>query len=142
MQSPDPFKSERFESSHSRWLALTQRAPSSHSAFLYGVKSTQIYCRPTCSARLARRANVIFYDTEDQARRDGFRPCKRCKPDDTSFVGEGEEVVTRTIALLRVKKDASTMERSLKDLAKEVGVTPSYLCRVFKKTLGLRWECI
>jgi AraC-like DNA-binding protein len=79
----------------------------------------------------------VFYDTEEQARRDGFRPCKRCKPDVTTFVGEGEEIVTRTIALLRVKKDDSTMKSGLKELATEVGVTPSYLCRVFKKTIGL-----
>lgn len=79
----------------------------------------------------------MFYDTEDQARRDGFRPCKRCRPDKTTFVGEAEEVVTRAIALLRVKKDDLTMMRGLKELAKEVGVTPSYLCRVFKKTIGI-----
>lgn len=79
----------------------------------------------------------MYYDTADQARRDGFRPCKRCKPDSTTFVGEGEEVVTRAIALLRIKKDDLTLKRDLKELAKEVGVTPSYLCRVFKKTTGV-----
>lgn len=79
----------------------------------------------------------MFYDTEDQARRDGFRPCKRCKPDDTTFIGEGEEVITRAMALLRIKKDDSTMKGGLKELAQEVGVTPSYLCRVFKKTMGV-----
>ena len=137
-QFPDfPIRPDPFQSSRSRWLALTHRTPSSHSSFLYGVKSTKIYCRPTCSARLARRANVVFYDTEDQAVHDGFRPCKRCKPDDTAFVGEGEEIVTRAIALLRVKTDDLTVKRGLKELAKEVGVTPSYLCRVFKKTMGV-----
>jgi AraC-like DNA-binding protein len=79
----------------------------------------------------------VFYDTEDQARRDGFRPCMRCKPDNTTFVGEGEEVVRRVLALLRIKKDDLTMKGGLKELAKEVGVTPSYLCRVFKKTMGV-----
>ncbi|KAL8853180.1 MAG: hypothetical protein Q9221_001914 [Calogaya cf. arnoldii] len=129
--------SDPFQSSHARWLALTHRAPSAHSSFLYGVKSTKIYCRPTCSARLARRANVVFYDTEDQARCDGFRPCKRCKPDNTAFIGEGEAVVMRAISLLRTKTDDLTVKRGLKELAKEVGVTPSYLCRVFKKTMGI-----
>lgn len=132
-----PASPDRFESPHARWIALTHRAPSSHSSFLYGVKSTRIYCRPTCSARLARRANVVFYDTETQARRDGFRPCKRCKPDNTTFIGEAEEVVTRALALLRTKNDDLTMKRGLKELAKEVGITPSYLCRVFKKTMGV-----
>ena len=79
----------------------------------------------------------MFYDTEDQARRDGFRPCMRCKPDITTFVGEGEEIVERVLALLRVKKDDMTMKGGLKELSKEVGVTPSYLCRVFKKTMGV-----
>ena len=129
--------SDRFECAHSRWRALTHRSPSSHSAFLYGVKSTKIYCRPTCPARLARRANVIFFDTEDQALRDGYRPCKRCQPDNASFRVEKEEVVTRVLALLRTRRDGLTMKRNLKDLADEVGVTPSYLCRVFKKTMGV-----
>ncbi|KAJ5170557.1 Ada DNA repair metal-binding [Penicillium coprophilum] len=131
--------SDQFQGSHARWRALTHRTPSSHSSFLYGVKSTKIYCRPTCPARLARRANVVFYDTEDQARRDGYRPCKRCQPDNASFVGEKEEVVTRVLALLRTKRDDQNliMKRGLKELAQEVGVTPSYLCRVFKRTMGL-----
>lgn len=79
----------------------------------------------------------MFYDTEDQARCDGFRPCKRCKPDDTTFVGVREEVVTRVMALLWTKKGNLTMKLGIKELAKEVGVTPSYLCRVFKKTMGV-----
>ncbi|KAE8323895.1 metal binding domain of Ada-domain-containing protein [Aspergillus sergii] len=126
-----------FQTSHSRWLAVTQRAPSSHSSFLYGVKSTKIYCRPTCAARIARRANVVFYDTVDQARRDGFRPCKRCKPDNAIFLGEKEEVAARVITLLRVNTNAVAMKWGLKELAEEVGVSQSYLCRAFKKTMGV-----
>lgn len=79
----------------------------------------------------------MFFDTEDQAQHHGFRPCKRCQPDNASFIGDKEEVVMRVIALLRVRKDESTIKRSLDELAKEVGVTPSYLCRVFKKTMGM-----
>ena len=123
--------------SHTRWHAITHRTLSSHSSFLYGVISTKIYCRPTCSARLARRANIVYYDTKAQALHDGFRPCKRCKPDDPTFVGEGEEIVSRAIALLRPKTDCLKVDRGLKELAKEVGVTPSYLCRVFKKRMGI-----
>jgi AraC-like DNA-binding protein len=81
--------------------------------------------------------NVVFYDTTNQARLDGFRPCHRCKPDDATFIGQREEVVLRTLALLRIKKDNATMKYGLKELAKEVGVTPSYLCRVFKRTMGV-----
>ncbi|KAB8266291.1 metal binding domain of Ada-domain-containing protein [Aspergillus pseudonomiae] len=134
---PPSVSPDLFQTSHSRWLAITHRAPSSHSSFLYGVKSTKIYCRPTCAARIARRANVVFYDTADQARRDGFRPCKRCEPDNPSFLGGKEEVVARVITLLRIKKDEVAMKQGLKELAQEVGVTPSYLCRAFKKTMGV-----
>ncbi|PWY80874.1 hypothetical protein BO94DRAFT_537033 [Aspergillus sclerotioniger CBS 115572] len=129
--------SSMYQTPHSRWTALSHRAPATHSSFIYGVKSTKIYCRPTCPARLARRANIIFYDTADQAQRDGFRPCKRCKPDTAGFAGEREEVVTKVIALLRIQKNDRMMRRGVKELAKEVGVSTSYLCRVFKKTMGI-----
>lgn len=136
-QSSPSITPDGFQDPHTRWLAITNRAPASHSSFVYGVVSTKIYCRPTCTARPARRANVVFYDTNDEARRDGFRPCKRCKPDDALFLGDKEEVVLKTLALLWMQDGGLVMKRGLKDLAKEVGVTPSYLCRVFKKTLGV-----
>lgn len=140
MQAPQLSPSitlDGFRDCHSRWLAITHRAPASHFSFVYGVLSTKIYCRPTCAARPARRANVVFYDTKFEAQRDGFRPCKRCKPDNALFFGDKEEVVLKTLALLRTQHGGSVMKRGLKELAKEVGVTPSYLCRVFKKTLGI-----
>lgn len=80
---------------------------------------------------------MVFYDTADQARRDGYRPCKRCKPDDASFLGEGEEVVSRAIAILVRNGHNPYARGGLKGVAEEVGVTQSYLCRVFKKTMGM-----
>jgi len=125
-----------YQTSHARWGAVSQRDAAAHCSFIYGVKTTGIYCRPTCTARLARRANVVFYDNIDQARSAGFRACQRCKPDDVAFYGQREEVVVSAIEILRTKQNDATMKWSLKELAKQVGVTPSYLCRVFKKTMG------
>jgi methylphosphotriester-DNA--protein-cysteine methyltransferase len=125
-----------YRDSHSRWSAISQRDPAAHCSFLYGVRTTRIYCRPTCTARLARRANVVYYDTTEQAQRDGFRACQRCKPDDLAFLGQREEIVLKALELLRSKQSDATMTWSMKELAREVGVTPSYLCRVFKKTMG------
>jgi methylphosphotriester-DNA--protein-cysteine methyltransferase len=125
-----------YRDSHSRWSAISQRDPAAHCSFLYGVKTTKIYCRPTCTARLARRANVVYYDTTEQAQRDGFRACQRCKPDDLAFLGQREEIVLKALELLRSRQSDSTMTWSIKDLARKTGVTPSYLCRVFKKTMG------
>ena len=126
-----------FQTPHARWQALTHRSPAAHSAFVYGVKSTKIYCRPTCSARLARRANVVFFDTRQQALVDGFRPCKRCQPDDEAFFGESERLTSKVISLLRDGKVDAATSGGIKALAKEAGVTPSYLCRVFKKVMGV-----
>lgn len=125
-----------YRDSHSRWSAISQRDPAAHCSFLYGVKTTKIYCRPTCTARLARRTNVVYYDTTEQAQRDGFRACQRCKPDDLAFLGQREEIVLKALELLRSRQSDATMTWSIKDLAKKTGVTPSYLCRVFKKTMG------
>lgn len=128
---------QRFTDSHMRWRAITKRDPAAHFAFLYGVTSTKIYCRPTCTARCARRANVVFYDTAEQAQSDGFRACRRCKPDEILYLGDREETVGQTLALLRTSSGDLGMRRSIKELAQEVGVTPSYLCRVFKQTMGV-----
>jgi len=125
-----------YQTSHARWSAISQRDAAAHCSFIYGVKTTRIYCRPTCTARLARRANVVYYDNIDQAQRAGFRACQKCKPDDVTFYGQKEEMVVKALELLRTKQNDATMKWGLKDLAKQLGVTPSYLCRVFKKTMG------
>ncbi|KIY03625.1 uncharacterized protein Z520_00316 [Fonsecaea multimorphosa CBS 102226] len=69
-----------YKSETSRWRALVARDALATDAFVYAVITTKIYCRPNCSARLARRANVRFFDLAQQAERGGFRACKRCKP--------------------------------------------------------------
>ncbi|OAP63198.1 hypothetical protein AYL99_02425 [Fonsecaea erecta] len=69
-----------YRSETSRWRALVGRDPRATDAFVYAVVTTKIYCRPDCRARLARRANVRFYDLAAHAERGGFRACKRCKP--------------------------------------------------------------
>ncbi|KAL2444399.1 hypothetical protein ABEF95_016528 [Exophiala dermatitidis] len=70
----------QYETPTSRWKALTVRDHLASHAFVYAVLTTKIYCRPDCKARLARRANVVFYDTAKEAEKAGFRACKRCKP--------------------------------------------------------------
>ena len=79
---------------------------------------------------------MVYYDTTEQAQRDGFRACQRCKPDDLAFFGKREEIVVKALELLRSKQSDATMTWSIKELARDIGVTPSYLCRVFKKTMG------
>jgi AraC family transcriptional regulator of adaptative response/methylated-DNA-[protein]-cysteine methyltransferase len=67
-----------------RWEAVRRRDPAANGAFVYGVRTTGVYCRPSCRGRLPRRENVSFHATGADAARAGFRPCKRCRPNETS----------------------------------------------------------
>jgi len=63
-----------------KWLAVVGRDMTADGVFYYSVRTTGVYCRPSCAARLARRENVAFHATCADAEHAGFRPCKRCKP--------------------------------------------------------------
>src|SRR3981189_1151794 len=65
-----------------RWSAVVDRAASFDGKFVYAVKSTGIYCRPSCPSRQAKPQNVIFFSTSEEAARRRFRACKRCRPND------------------------------------------------------------
>jgi AraC family transcriptional regulator of adaptative response/methylated-DNA-[protein]-cysteine methyltransferase len=64
-----------------RWRAIVERDSKVDGSFYYSVKTTGVYCRPSCAARLSRPENVAFHATREDAEKAGFRPCKRCKPD-------------------------------------------------------------
>lgn len=120
-----------------RWRALTIRDPNANGHFVYSVRSTNCYCRPICPARLARRANVGFYKTFQQAEADGFRACKRCKPN-TVLEDPQERAVEKACALITeaLKNDDPKAFR-LQDLAKNVGLTPRYFHKIFKDKTGM-----
>ncbi|KAI5368151.1 Putative Ada DNA repair, metal-binding, Homeobox-like domain superfamily [Septoria linicola] len=127
---------QSFQSTTSRWQAVSHRDPAAHSSFVYGVRTTKIYCRPTCTARIARRANIAYFGTREAAESEGFRPCLKCRPDDDTFLGQREEVVFRTINAIYLHKSDRDKRNNLRELAQSVEVTPSYLCRVFKNVMG------
>ncbi|KAI0181611.1 hypothetical protein GGR52DRAFT_45760 [Hypoxylon sp. FL1284] len=83
----------------SRWNAVQARDPASDGIFVYAVRTTKIYCRPVCKSRRARRANVSFYSSCQDAERAGFRPCKRCKPEVRGVMPE-EAAVTRVRSMV------------------------------------------
>src|SRR5437660_1763182 len=68
-----------------RWEAVTRRDRAADGRFYYSVRTTGVYCRPSCAARPARRENVAFHTTCADAERVGFRPCKRCRPNEASL---------------------------------------------------------
>jgi methylphosphotriester-DNA--protein-cysteine methyltransferase len=126
-----------YDTDAARWRALTTRDARANGHFIYSVRSTNIYCRPTCPARLARRANVGFYKTPLQAEADGFRACKRCKPN-TVLEDPQEKAVEKACMLIdeAVKNDDPKAFR-LQDLAKSVGLTPRYFHKIFKDKTGI-----
>jgi AraC family transcriptional regulator, regulatory protein of adaptative response / methylated-DNA-[protein]-cysteine methyltransferase len=64
-----------------RWARVLARDASADGEFYYSVKTTGVYCRPSCASRRAKLENVLFHDSQEQARRAGLRPCKRCRPE-------------------------------------------------------------
>lgn len=126
-----------FSNQTARWSALQSRNPLAASSFIYAVTTTKIYCRPTCPSRLARKANIKFYDVAEQAEAAGFRACKRCRPELNEAEGDPQKVFAdRACELLR-NEEEDGKKWSVKGLAKEVGLTESHFCRVFKKVVGL-----
>lgn len=114
-----------------RWAAVVARDPAADGRFFYSVKTTGVYCRPSCASRTARPENVAFHATAAAAERAGFRPCKRCKPDQA-----GGLVVARVAELCRLIKSAEHA-LSLEALARHAGLSPWHLHRVFKAVTGL-----
>lgn len=112
-----------------RWQIALAKDRRFDGAFVTGVHSTGIYCRPSCPARAPLRKNVRFYATAADARAAGLRPCKRCSPDTQSAE---EACVLAAIAAIRAE-GAMTLE-ALSDLT---GYTPTHFQRLFKRTVGL-----
>ncbi len=116
-----------------RYAAVQRRDRSQDGAFFYGVRTTGVYCRPSCAARLARRENVSFHLTCAAAERAGFRACKRCRPNEASQEARQAETVRRACRLLDAAEDAP----ALADIARRVGVSPFHFHRMFKQVTGV-----
>ncbi|HEX7850565.1 MAG TPA: bifunctional DNA-binding transcriptional regulator/O6-methylguanine-DNA methyltransferase Ada [Sphingomonas sp.] len=112
------------------WAAFEVRDRAADGRFVVAVKTTGIYCKPSCPARHPRRENVSFYSDPAEARDAGFRACLRCKPDE---VGRDRVAVANAVALLEAAEDAIPLE----ELAAEVGYAPHHFHRLFKRATGV-----
>ena len=115
-----------------RWGKVAARDAASDGKFVYSVKTTRVYCRPSCAARLANPANVRFHATPAAAQAAGFRACKRCKPDLGAMAPHAAKMAD---AARRIT--ASEETPSLKSLAAKAGLSPHHFHRVFKAITGL-----
>ncbi|GLS04546.1 AraC family transcriptional regulator [Chitiniphilus shinanonensis] len=115
-----------------RWRAVETRDAAADGSFWYGVHSTGIYCRPSCPSRPTRPANVSFFDSPAAAEAAGFRPCKRCRPDqpDASPHAAAIERACRAIAV-------AATPPTLDELAAIAGLSRYHFHRVFKQLTGV-----
>ena len=116
-----------------RWAAVVARDPGADGRFYYSVATTGVYCRPSCAARLARPENVRFHATREDAEQAGFRPCRRCRPDQPSLV---ERKGAKVAAACRIIETSETVP-ALRELARRVGVSPYHFHRLFRQVTGL-----
>jgi AraC family transcriptional regulator of adaptative response/methylated-DNA-[protein]-cysteine methyltransferase len=116
-----------------RWAAVQARDADADGSFVYSVRTTGVYCRPSCPARAARPENVAFHATAAEAERAGFRACLRCKPDQPPRVDRQTALVAD---LCRVIETAE-QPPNLQQLAQHAEMSPHHLHRVFKSVTGL-----
>jgi AraC family transcriptional regulator of adaptative response/methylated-DNA-[protein]-cysteine methyltransferase len=114
------------------WRATLARDSRADGTFVLAVRSTRIYCRPSCPARRPLRRNVTFFRTREEAEKHGYRPCLRCRPNE----------ISATVALVqRAARDLSKSSEegtSFGVLARTLGTTPGTLRRAFLRVTGLK----
>ena len=116
-----------------RWQAVLDRDGSLDGAFVFGVSSTGIFCRPSCPAKRPRRQNVSFFDHALQAEQAGYRACLRCRP--KAVDGNPQSALVR--AMCRHIEQHIEDRLTLSELAKEFRLSPFHLQRTFKSVLGV-----
>ena len=115
-----------------RWTALISRDRAADGSFFYSVKTTGVYCRPSCASRQPKPENVRFHASAAEAEAAGFRPCKRCKPDRFDPPGNAAKIAEAC----RLIETAEEPPR-LAELAEQAGFSPFHFHRLFKEATGV-----
>ncbi len=116
-----------------RWMSIINRDASGDGKFYYSVKTTGVYCRPSGAARLARPENVLYHLTCEDAEKAGFRPCKRCKPNQPAATKQNAKQIAKTCRLIEQSEETP----SLDELAEHAGLSVYHFHRTFKAITGL-----
>ena len=117
-------------STDAAWQAFENRDRSWDGKVIGAVRTTGIYCKPSCPARRPKREHVTFYDTAEEARAAGYRACLRCKPDE---VGRDRDAVARAIRLIEEAEEPLRLDA----LAAAVGYAPHHFQRLFTRAVGV-----
>jgi AraC family transcriptional regulator of adaptative response/methylated-DNA-[protein]-cysteine methyltransferase len=129
----DTNQNDLFNTTQTRWEAVLQKDPAADEQFFFAVKSTGIFCRPTCKSRLPNQQNVLFFDTFQEAEAAGFRPCKRCQPKQPDFPQENAKRMIKACEMMEQAEKCPTLQ----ELADYVGLSPFYFQRLFRETVGV-----
>lgn len=116
-----------------RLAAIRRRDPAQDGQFYYAVSTTGVYCRPSCGARSARRENISLHRSCADAERAGFRPCKRCRPNEPDLAARRAAAVEKACRLMADRHETP----SLGELAAVAGLSPHHFHRVFKSVTGV-----
>lgn len=116
-----------------RWISVRARDRAFDGAFFYAVRTTGVYCRPSCAARPPRPENVSFHATAEAAEEAGFRPCRRCQPDQPSLALRHAATVTAACRVIEQSQEPPSLEQ----LADAAGMSPFHFHRVFKSVTGV-----
>ncbi len=116
-----------------QWQVVQGRDAAYDGRFVYAVRSTGIYCRPSCPSRRPGRDQVLFFDAPADAEASGYRACRRCRP-----TGASSDLDRRWVAqVCRYLDDHPDRVPSLQELSERFGFSPYHLQRTFKQIVGV-----
>jgi AraC family transcriptional regulator of adaptative response/methylated-DNA-[protein]-cysteine methyltransferase len=116
-----------------RWTAVLNRDPAQDGQFVYSVRTTGVYCRPTCPSRRANPQNVAFHASCEDAEKAGFRPCRRCRPTETPLAEQHAALIAKICREIETAEEPPALDA----LAARAGLSPFWLHRLFKSITGL-----
>lgn len=127
------FEMSQTERDDRRWQSVAGNDAAADGDFFYAVKTTGVYCRPSCASRLPHRENVVFFDSRAQAERAGYRPCKRCTPDRVSRTARDVDRIAKACRMIETNETAPRLDA----LAQQAGISSHHFHRLFKRITGL-----
>ena len=133
MTTNEAMDATAFSSDEQRWAAVVRRDSNADGLFYYSVRTTGVYCRPSCASRPALRKNVRFHANREDAEQAGFRPCRRCRPDAPGLVEQHAAGVEKACRLIETSEETPNLDT----LAQAAGMSRFHFHRVFKRLTGL-----
>lgn len=123
----------RYDTDQARLLAVRNREAAADGRFVYAVATTGVYCRPSCAARPARRENISFHPDPAAAERAGFRPCKRCRPNEAPRAEREAALVAKACRAIEAAEEVPALDT----LAASAGLSPFHFHRLFRRVVGV-----